>query len=115
MVPVLADARSASWACACAATTPFKQHPSTAGSCTLAGLCLPTQLLPWVPGPCPSDVLFDVAKGREQRREGGGSVSNKVRRGYPSSLTLCCSLLPGCAVVVPCWRMLQHPDGLASS
>jgi hypothetical protein len=24
-------------------------------------------------------VLFDVSKGREQRREGGGSLSNRVR------------------------------------
>lgn len=26
-------------------------------------------------------VFFDVAKGKEQRREGGGSLSNRVREG----------------------------------
>jgi hypothetical protein len=56
-------------------------------------------------------VFFDVAKGKEQRREGGGSLSNRVREGVVRGVVV------GVEGSVPavCQQGVASPESLLSS
>jgi hypothetical protein len=98
---------------ASAAATSFTSHPSKAGRGKKLH-CVNSWFMHLAPT-LPADLLFDVAKGREQR-EGNGSVSNQVRWGRMLSLSFARSL-SGSDLVVPSMDMVAarwalHLEGL---